>query len=167
MSDENLSQVINISTRGRNTLDLLFTDHPALINHVQSAPGFSDHDTLIIEHQIKATINKKPPRKVYQYKKADWEGMQRHIRAFAVDHDVSSMTVEENWVCFKSMVHAAMDKFIPSKILSTRFNLPYLSQSTKRKMRRRRRAHKRAKKYNRDEDWSQCKTLRKEINKEL
>ena len=34
-------------------------------------------------------------------------------------------------------------------------------------MRRRRRAHKRAKKYNRDEDWSQCKTLRKEINKEL
>ena len=34
--------------------------------------GNSDHSIVLAECDVKATINKKPPRKVYQWSKADW-----------------------------------------------------------------------------------------------
>ena len=38
-----------------------------------SIPGISDHSIVLADCDLKATINKKPPRKVYQWSKADWQ----------------------------------------------------------------------------------------------
>jgi len=56
-----LSQCVNFSTRGRNTLDLVLTDDDQLINSVvaDDAFGDSDHDTvkfvIILESVIDRT----------------------------------------------------------------------------------------------------------------
>ena len=63
MEELNLSQMIEFPTRGRNILDLMFTDAPSLVTSIKGAPGMSDHETIIVKHQLKATINKKESRK--------------------------------------------------------------------------------------------------------
>ena len=52
MEDLNLHQMVHFPTRHANTLDLLFTDKPDLVNRVYSGPGLSDHETVIVEHQL-------------------------------------------------------------------------------------------------------------------
>ena len=59
------------------------------------------------------------------------------------------------------------EQFIPRKKVGTRFNLPYWTPKTKRKIRKRQRVFKKARKYGRKNDWNHCKQLRKEINHEL
>ena len=60
-----------------------------------------------------------PPRKVFQYRKADYEGMKKELRATL--HDFQQMAETEDtehlWTTFKKKTHTLMDKFIPSKIL--------------------------------------------------
>ena len=54
VSGEGLSRVIGVSARDKGALDLLFTDRPALIGRVQSAPRLGDRGALVIAHQIGA-----------------------------------------------------------------------------------------------------------------
>ena len=62
---------------------------------------------------------KVPPRKVFQYRKADYEGMKRELRATL--HDFQQMAETEDTehlsTTFKKKTHSLMDKFIPSKML--------------------------------------------------
>ena len=71
MQELNLAQVVDIPTRGNNILDLLFTDVPTRKSKIHSALGFSDHDTILIDHKPKATINKKAAREVPEFNKTD------------------------------------------------------------------------------------------------
>ena len=50
MEELHMHQMAHIPNRNSKTLDLLFTDAPDLINRVSSAPGLSDHDTVIVDH---------------------------------------------------------------------------------------------------------------------
>ena len=172
MNELTLDQVINIPTRGTNTLDLLFTDTPSLVSKVSAAPGLSDHDTIIVDHQLKASINKKKEREVPLYGKADWDGLRKHIKTLASDYLRANppddrRSLHNNWLWIKGSIHGAMKRYIPTKMIGTRFNLPYLTTKIKRKMRKRQRVFKRARTYNRKADWEESKLLRKEINQEL
>ena len=39
----NLTQIVDFPTRKQNTLDLLLTNRPKLVDSCESAPGFGDH----------------------------------------------------------------------------------------------------------------------------
>ena len=54
-------------TRGQNLLDLLCCNKPSLVKACISIPGISDHILVIAYCDVNATINKKPPKKVYTY----------------------------------------------------------------------------------------------------
>ena len=60
-----------------------------------------------------------PPRKVFQYKKADYEGMKKELRAFI--HEFQQKAESEDsqylWTTFKKKTISLMEKFIPSKML--------------------------------------------------
>ena len=70
-----LEQVNTLPTRKDNTLDLFITSHPGLIDRCSTRPplGLSDHDCLFVSSKLRAEINKKPGRVVYDYRKADWK----------------------------------------------------------------------------------------------
>ena len=61
MEEVNLHQMVHFPARKDNTFDLLLTEAPALANRIHRPPGLSNHDTVIVEHQLKATVNKKEP----------------------------------------------------------------------------------------------------------
>ena len=63
-------------TRGQNLLDLLCCNK---VKACISIPGISDHSIVLADCDLKATINKKPPIKVYQWSKVDWQLVKEQI----------------------------------------------------------------------------------------
>ena len=52
-------------TRGQNLLDLFCCNKPSLVKARISIPGILHHSIVLADCDLKAAINKKPPRKVY------------------------------------------------------------------------------------------------------
>ena len=73
ISEAGLRQMQREPTRGQNPLNLLCCNKPSLVKACISMPGISDLSIVLADCDLKATINKKPPRKVYQWSKADWQ----------------------------------------------------------------------------------------------
>ena len=73
-----------------NILKLFFTSDQTLINKIQIIPGISDHESVFIESSLKPMKVKSPARKVYQYRKADYESMKKELKAFQSDFDRES-----------------------------------------------------------------------------
>ena len=65
ISEAGLQQLQREPTSGHNLLDLFCCNKPSLDKACISIPVFSDHSIVLADCDLKATINKKPPRKVY------------------------------------------------------------------------------------------------------
>ena len=65
-------------------------------------PGISDHSIVLADCDLKATINKKPPRKDYQWSKADWQLIKEQTVIFAKQFLAlaQTRTVKENYTVF-------------------------------------------------------------------
>ena len=90
-------------TRGQNLLDLFCCNEPSLVKACISIPGiFSDHSIVLADCDLKVTINEKPPRKVYQWSKADWQLIKEHTVIFAKQFLALALTrtVKENYTVF-------------------------------------------------------------------
>ena len=70
-SKAGLQQMQMEPIRGQNLLDLFCYNKPSLVKACISIPGILDHSIVLADCALKATINKKPPRNVYQWSKAD------------------------------------------------------------------------------------------------
>ncbi len=77
-----LSQLVLEPTRKRNTLDLVFTTVPDLVSNINVISGMSDHEAVTFQYDHKADINKKKPRKVYIFKKADHDAIKNDLENF-------------------------------------------------------------------------------------
>ena len=130
IQDHCLSQMVNIHTREDKTLDLLFTNSPSPINRVKGMPpiGKADHDIVYIEHDIKAKRIQQAPHKIFQYKRADMDGLHDHLARYRdsfLSTDHSQVSVSDMWVSFKSEALSAIERFIPSKMTKTKYSLPW------------------------------------------
>ena len=132
--DQMVTQPTRITETTANTLDLFFTSNATLINKVETIPGISDHEAVFIESSLRPMKVKVSPRKVFQYRKADYEGMKRELRA--TQHDFQQMAETEDtehlWTTFKKKTHSLMDKFIPSKMLrGNKSQKPWVTKQVK------------------------------------
>ena len=73
ISEPGHQQMQREPTRGHNIMDLFCWNKPLLVKAVFLSLVISDHRIDLADWDLKATINKKPPRKVYQWPKADWQ----------------------------------------------------------------------------------------------
>ena len=64
ISEAGLQQMQREPTRSQNLLDLFCCNKSSLVKACISIPGISDHSIVLTDCDLKATINKKPPRKV-------------------------------------------------------------------------------------------------------
>ena len=70
-NDFSLIQMNDKPTRLVSILELHLTNNPSLVRNCSIAPGFSDHDGMIVtDTDIQHVFNKSPPRKVPLYKSA-------------------------------------------------------------------------------------------------
>jgi hypothetical protein len=169
MHDHGLDQVIRTPTRGENILDLCLTTHPGLVEKATTTPGLSDHDAVEVLLNMKAKINKKAPRKVFMYSKANMKELEEDLKTFSENfaQEHGNRSLEENWNLFKTTLTSLMDKHIPHKMLSGKFHLPWLTKEIMRAIRKKQRIYNKAKKSNKEKDWEKFRSIRKYIKKQL
>jgi hypothetical protein len=82
-------------------------------------------------------------------------------------HNFSQTGIENSWQHFKTGVLDIMDKHIPSKLTSTRYNLPWLNHTLRKMTRKKKKLYDRARKYGRPKDWSKFKAYKKDSEKAI
>ena len=91
-----------------------------------------DHSIVLADCDLKATINKKPPRKVYQWCKADWQLIKELTVIFAKQFLALALTrtVKQNYTVFIEYIEEILAVNIPSKLSNSRHNLPWMNRKS-------------------------------------
>ena len=142
---------------------------PGLTKSVNVIPGLSDHEIVCADCNIRARITKKTPRKIHLWSKADWQSLRTKLCEFRDDF-ISSChlrSVEENYSKFKNEIESLMTKYIPSKMTSTRFNMPWFNNTIKRMCKKKQRLFNKAKRTKLNRHWQQYRAFKKDVLKSI
>ena len=134
ISEAGHQQMQREPTRGQNLLDVFCCNKPSfLFKACICIPGISDHSIVLSDCDLKATINKKPPRKVYQWSKADWQLIKEQTVFFAKQFLALALTrtVKENYTVFIEYMEGILAINIPSKLSNSWHNLPWMNRHFK------------------------------------
>ncbi|MES9880859.1 MAG: reverse transcriptase family protein [Sedimenticola sp.] len=139
LHDFNLTQMVTQPTRYNNILDLFLTTNNTLVEKVSSLPGLADHDIVSVSINLKAKMTRPKPRYVQLFKKANWDGIKEGMRAYREQFLSTSegKSVESLWVDFTTSLNKLVDTYIPRKLVSGKYSLPWMTQAIKRKIRKR------------------------------
>lgn len=161
--DHSLSNTQHAPTRENSILDLHITSNPSLVKSQTVTPGISDHEMVVIDSDIRPNFTKKEPRKVYSYKKANWEKICDETTHFRDDflNTAPSRDVNSNWEIFKEHLQGMQDKHIPSRMSSTRHNLPWVTKSIRRQIKKKQASFMKARATKKPADWAAYKRLKK------
>ena len=130
-------------------LDMFCTNKPSFVKSIDTIPGISDHDGIILVVMcLKAQVNKKSQRKVPIWSKANWDAMKEDTKSFSAKfvEDAASRSVEGNWSCLVDHIKVIQSKHIPTKLSSSRHNVPWLTGEVRKLCRKKRRLYRKAKK---------------------
>ena len=143
IADNGLTQTVKQPTYYENILDLFFISNPSLVYNSQVIPGISKdgHHAVYVELDISLTRRKKKPRKIYSYKKADWEKMKAHMKEAGdnILRDTTEATPVDNILSsFTIALQKAIDMYVPTRMSKSREKSPWISPETKRLIRKQR-----------------------------
>ena len=169
IQDTQMSQLVIFPTRGINILDLCLCTHPDSVLSCEPISGFSDHDAIILSIQTTRQVIKQHPRTVYLYRSADWDKIREELAEllhvyFELNNNSSSQTLKKNWSFFQQGLQRIIEEHTPTKVLSTKSHLPWMSTAL---IRKKQRVHNRARRFHRENDWSEYKLLQKEVDEKL
>ena len=169
ISDHHLTQMQREPTRLDNILDLYCTNKPGLVKYYTTIPGLSDHEAIIVDSDLKPEYTKKTPRKVYSYSKADWTSIKQEMNDFTTGYleSLPSLSVEDGWSMFKTKLQSTIDKYIPSRMTSSRQHLPWITPTIRRMVKKKQRLYNRAKKSGRTKHWDMFHCLKRDTRKAL
>ena len=170
-NDNGLTQIQKEPTRESNVLELFYTNNATLVKSSSVIPGISDHEMVIVDTDIRPKYTKPQQRKLYKYKSAKWDEIKENLNEFSTNFlekdEFDNRTVNENWEAFKKQIFKVMDKFIPTKISTSRYNLPWLTNNIKRAIKSKKRLFNRAKKRNNVESWAKYRRHKRETQKTI
>ncbi len=135
LADCGLDQVVNFPTRGDNVLDIIATNRPSLVSRCEGMPGLSDHDTVFLELNTKATRRKQVRRKIFLWNKANFDIIRIKTKEFSdqfVDDYSHSTPVELLASELQKGIEKIIAEHVPSKFTSTRFSQPWINSRAKR-----------------------------------
>ena len=150
-----LKQIQDKPTRGNAILDLYFTNNPSLIKYTDAVPGISDHEMVIVDQMIKPKYNKQRRRKIYKFHQADWAEVRSEAAELNEEilKNIQTVSVDESWRTFKEGMLGIMNKLIPSKLSTKRYNLPWLNRSLKKLIKKKHKLWSKARRTKSDSDW--------------
>ena len=129
MNDYGLEQLVNFSTRERNTLDSILTSLPGQFVDIHSPDKLIDHDCHIVSGTLKIAIPLR--RKVYRYQKGDYESMRAETLKFAKERYFNGYSdtwlVQENFNLITWFIQESADKHIPSKTSCSVSSVPWIT----------------------------------------
>ena len=123
-------------------LGSVLTNNTTLVNQVHVIPGISDHEAVFIESSLRPMKNTPAPRKIFQYRKANYEGFKRALNDFTPDFlqkaTSPSSDINSLWTDFKCKIHELMEKYIPQKLVrGTKSKKPWIDKHMKSLYRKR------------------------------
>ena len=133
-----------------NILDLVFTSNKDQVENIEVIPGMSDHHGITFNVKTEVNRNKKKPRKVYLFKKANETCLREELidlnsKFFRI---ATNNTIEGNWNLFKFGILDAINKHIPTNILGTKQDVAWMTYDIKRMIKARKRLYKKYKSGN-------------------
>ena len=168
MNEHSLEQVQTKPTRLNNVLDLYLTNHPSLVKSCDTIPGISDHHMVVVDSDLKPKYSKPKRRKVYKYKKADWDTVKSSVKALGDDiMNQTEDSVETKWSELKDGLVKIMDKNIPSKLTSKRHNLPWMNDQLRREVKKKHKLMHKAKLLNTTEAWEIYKEQKRTVQRNI
>ena len=147
LGSNSLQQLVHEPTRQKAILDLFCMNKPGLVKNVSVIPGISDHDgVVVVDTALRATINKKPRRKIQLWSKADWDKIREEAVLFSDSFcaEYNCRNVQQNYEALSDFLKGVTNS-VPSKLSSTRYNVPWLTPEIKKLCRKKRRVYKKAK----------------------
>ena len=130
--EHGLQQLQKEPTRLHNVLDLLFTTYPDLVENVQVSSGMSDHCVVTAEVNVNPRAYKKPPRKVYMFKKMNVTQMKQDALDFKdhyLNHTSDANHIDVNWTTFKTKVSEILSDNVPTKTIKEKWDVPWMNSS--------------------------------------
>ncbi|XP_021366929.1 uncharacterized protein LOC110459148 [Mizuhopecten yessoensis] len=168
LDEFSLSQIQDTPTREGNILDLYITNNTTLVKNCQVIPGISDHHSVVVDADIKPhyIINKR--RKIFSYKKADWNSLEEHLSRVS-DSVVNSTTtdIDTLWTILRKGITEAMESFIPSKLSSKYQSHPWITHNIKKLIKKKHRYYIKAKQSGSKELWNKYKREKRETQKTI
>ena len=129
-NDLGLKQLISEPThKDGNTLDLLLCNCPEIISEVKvrAKDTVCDSDHFGINFKVKLFCKrlKGQKRKVYNFKKADWESLNFDLRHVQWDNHLKFCDATTAWNRLKSILSQLCDKHIPKLTIKSQFQPPW------------------------------------------
>ena len=156
-----LHQMVNKTTHGKNTLDLLFTTSPDLLSACRTLPGMSKHEAVFMNYEMRASLSKKLPREVLCFNKANTTEISSRLSTMREEFLLTwdKRDVEQNWCFFKDTIIDIIKDTVPSREIKEKTDLPWFNYNIRRLLNQRKRKYKRAKCTNQESDWEEYRKI--------
>ena len=114
-------------------LDLLLTTRESTVREISVASQHtvchSDHFAInfLIDSKVERVIHK---RKTLNFKKANWEGLNKALNSVKWDSLIGNDESETSWKKFKVVLSSLIDKFIPTVVVKDNNHPPWYDDET-------------------------------------
>ena len=133
-------------TRKDNVLDLILTNRPNKVLRVDVLPGVSDHDIVFTELAMRPVKQKKKPRQIPIYRKAEWEPRKEDMKSLhkymEAMYNSKTTGVNEMWEKFRDTLQHSINCHIPHRQSRSKDGYPWIGPELKKMMKRQHRYYK-------------------------
>ena len=161
-----LAQMINRPTHEKGKiLDLVFSNLTGAVDNIvvlgKNEICSSDH--FGITFSVKMNFRKKViNRKIYNYKKADWEGLNSDLKSVRWDEHLQC-DAETIWLRFKNILFYHMDRRIPTITVTDKDQPPWFDSETYQLCLKKERLRRKFNETGRAEDYTKFSECRKDF----
>jgi len=149
-------------------LDLYLTNNPSLVKGNYTIPGISDHDIIVTDSIIKPVIQKKQPRTIYKFSKANWEDAKKDTATFTASFiDNNTNDVHTNWDTLKDHLNNIISTHVPSRKSSGKPELPWLGHKLRRAIKRKNKLYFKARKSRNHQQWQKYKQAKRDVQRAI
>ena len=166
-NDLGMYQLVSYPTHDKGKiLDLILTDKPGLVKDInifnQHTVCQSDHFGITFKLRVK-TKKVVSKRKIFNYKKANWDGLNRDLNSVRWDQCLKYNEANLGWEKFKDILSHLTHKHIPTITIKDNQQPPWFDSDTFKLCRKKERLRKKYKETKSPVDYSNFSKCRKEF----
>ena len=162
-----MQQIIEVPTHDQGKiLDLCFVSNPSFIKNVnvlsKDEVCSSDHFGVTFEltSRVKSSVSK---RKIYDFKRANWNDLNRDLNSVPWDRYIESCDPNEGWRFFRNTLNSLMDKHIPTITIKDQGRPPWFDSETLNMCKKKERLHRKYKASGIPADYTRFSQCRKKL----
>ena len=150
-----------------NVLDLVLTNNDILVEDVVVHPHAfdSDHHPLTFKFHAKMRRPNNIQRKVYNYKKADFKGLQETLQSIHWNLVTCDNCIDTSLIMFQDLLFSAVNQHIPQITIKRRSRPPWINNQIMKLIRKKRKLWKQVKSNGSPEIFLKFKELRRKTKR--